>query len=98
MYEHIRDFVLSGFLNVAGGCCGTNPGHIAAIARACEGVKPREPRPSFPYMRLSGLEALSFTPERVRRVICVTFDVGSSTSCDKSHVHICVVFGLLELH
>jgi len=37
----LRDFAASGFANILGGCCGTTPDHIAAIARAVEGVKPR---------------------------------------------------------
>src|SRR6266542_4143829 len=37
----LRDFASSGFVNILGGCCGTTPDHIAAIARAIEGVPPR---------------------------------------------------------
>ena len=37
----VRDFAASGFVNILGGCCGTTPDHIAAIARAVEGVTPR---------------------------------------------------------
>ena len=62
-YMHLRDFATSGFLNMAGGCCGTTPAHIAAIARACDGVPPRKPQPPCPYMRLSGLEHLTLTPD-----------------------------------
>src|SRR5207237_9591587 len=38
----VRDFAESGFVNIVGGCCGTTPDHIAAIARAVEGVSPRD--------------------------------------------------------
>ncbi len=38
----LRDFAESGFVNVLGGCCGTTPDHIRAVAKAVEGVKPRE--------------------------------------------------------
>ena len=38
----LRDFAESGFANILGGCCGTTPDHISAIAKAVEGVKPRE--------------------------------------------------------
>lgn len=49
-----------GLLNIVGGCCGTTPAHIAAIADAVAGVSPRA-LPSPPAaMRLSGLEAFSF--------------------------------------
>jgi 5-methyltetrahydrofolate--homocysteine methyltransferase len=54
------DFGMSGFVNILGGCCGTTPAHIAAIARAVESVKPR-PRQHTDGLtptRLSGLEAL----------------------------------------
>jgi 5-methyltetrahydrofolate--homocysteine methyltransferase len=37
----MEDFARSGFLNIAGGCCGTTPDHIAAIARAVSAYKPR---------------------------------------------------------
>ena len=36
----VREFAASGFLNIVGGCCGTTPEHIAAIARAVEGLPP----------------------------------------------------------
>ncbi len=38
----LRDFATSGFANILGGCCGTTPEHITAIAKAVEGVAPRE--------------------------------------------------------
>ena len=54
----------SGFLNIVGGCCGTTPEHIAAIARAVEGLPPRQPKPATrTSLRLSGLERLEVTPE-----------------------------------
>ena len=45
-----------GIVNILGGCCGTTPEHIAAIAKAVDGVKPRDPVPTSHDMRLSGLE------------------------------------------
>ncbi len=45
-----------GIVNILGGCCGTTPEHIAAIAKAVEGVKPRNPAPTSHDMRLAGLE------------------------------------------
>jgi 5-methyltetrahydrofolate--homocysteine methyltransferase len=45
-----------GLVNILGGCCGTTPEHIAAIANAVDGIKPRDPAPSKHTMRLSGLE------------------------------------------
>ena len=45
-----------GIVNIVGGCCGTTPDHIRAIAQAIQGVKPRIPVKSSGTMRLSGLE------------------------------------------
>ncbi len=55
----LREFAASGFLNMLGGCCGTTPEHIEAIARAVAGVTPRA-IPTLPRAcRLSGLEPLT---------------------------------------
>ncbi|MCG8547815.1 MAG: dihydropteroate synthase, partial [Alphaproteobacteria bacterium] len=60
MAEQLGEFAESGFLNIVGGCCGTEPDHIAAIAAAVESVAPR-PLPDIePHCRLSGLEPLTF--------------------------------------
>ena len=59
----IRDWAESGFVNVVGGCCGTTPEHIAAMARAVEGLAPRVPPAIEPRCRLSGLEPLNIGPE-----------------------------------
>jgi 5-methyltetrahydrofolate--homocysteine methyltransferase len=56
MAVHIGEWARSGLLNIVGGCCGTSPAHIAAIAKAVEGVVPRVPPVLEPAMRLSGLE------------------------------------------
>jgi 5-methyltetrahydrofolate--homocysteine methyltransferase len=54
---HIREWAESGLLNVVGGCCGTTPDHIRAMAEAVAGLKPRSV-PEVPRrLRLSGLEA-----------------------------------------
>ncbi|WP_280633742.1 methionine synthase [Nocardioides sp. 503] len=52
----IAEFAESGFVNLVGGCCGTTPDHIAAIAKAVEGQTRREPSDVPPAMRLAGLE------------------------------------------
>jgi 5-methyltetrahydrofolate--homocysteine methyltransferase len=44
MAATLREFAESGLLNLVGGCCGTTPAHIAAIAEAVRGVAPRRPR------------------------------------------------------
>ncbi|HAN29056.1 MAG TPA: methionine synthase [Haliea salexigens] len=56
MYEDFRGFAQRGFLNLAGGCCGTTPHHIEAIARAVQDVAPRPLPQRPPACRLSGLE------------------------------------------
>jgi 5-methyltetrahydrofolate--homocysteine methyltransferase len=59
MAEILREFSASGFLNMLGGCCGTTPDHIRAMARAVEGMAPRA-IPKIPRAcRLSGLEPLT---------------------------------------
>ncbi len=64
MAELIAEFAASGLLNVVGGCCGTTPDHIRAIAEAVEGVEPRRvPVPETPVCRLSGLEPLEIGPD-----------------------------------
>jgi len=59
----IRDWAESGFVNMVGGCCGTTPAHIEAIARAVEGRPPRVPAQPPLRCRLSGLEPLNVGPE-----------------------------------
>jgi 5-methyltetrahydrofolate--homocysteine methyltransferase len=48
MARYIREFADAGLINIAGGCCGNTPEHIAAIARALHGRPPREPRGGAP--------------------------------------------------
>ncbi|MGF1511800.1 MAG: methionine synthase [Myxococcota bacterium] len=63
MAEHIEDFAESGFLNIVGGCCGTTPQHIKAIADTVAG-RPVRPIPRLePIMRLSGLEPFHLGPD-----------------------------------
>src|SRR5438093_1277946 len=63
MAEDLREFAANGWLNLVGGCCGTTPAHIAAIADAVRDCKPRVPARPEPYTRLSGLEPLTIRPE-----------------------------------
>jgi 5-methyltetrahydrofolate--homocysteine methyltransferase len=63
MAEPIREWAENGWLNLVGGCCGTTPAHIKAIAEAVRGIKPRV-RPEIPrYSRYSGLEPLTLREE-----------------------------------
>ena len=60
----IGEFAESGLVNIAGGCCGTTPDHIRAIAEAVRPFAPRPlPEPSTPETHFSGLETLTITPE-----------------------------------
>jgi 5-methyltetrahydrofolate--homocysteine methyltransferase len=54
----VKEFAESGFVNIIGGCCGTTPDHIAAIARAVEGLPPRAPHVGAQAPRHSGTVAL----------------------------------------
>ena len=59
----LREFAEAGLLNIVGGCCGTTPDHIAAIAKAVAGLPPRALPTLSAHMRLSGLEPSVITPE-----------------------------------
>jgi 5-methyltetrahydrofolate--homocysteine methyltransferase len=56
MAEQIREWAQSGLLNIVGGCCGTSPEHIQAIAEAVSDCSPRAIPTQAPALRLSGLE------------------------------------------
>ena len=62
MAEQLSEFAGSGFLNIVGGCCGTTPEHIAAIADAVRTIAPRPLPKVEPLCRLSGLEPLTVGP------------------------------------
>ena len=66
----LRDFAESGFVNMLGGCCGTTPDHITAVASAIDRAAPRRlpvPDPESPdvntFTQLSGLETLAIRPD-----------------------------------
>jgi len=56
MAEHLSEWAESGFINIVGGCCGTTPEHIEAIAAAVEKYPPRKLPHIEPKCRLAGLE------------------------------------------
>lgn len=56
---YLEDFARSGFVNMVGGCCGTTPEHISAIAEKVAEFPPRKVPEISPATRLSGLEALN---------------------------------------
>src|SRR4051794_18363086 len=59
----LAEFADSGFVNVVGGCCGTTPAHIAAVAAVAEGRTPRTPAETRPALRLAGREPLTVPEE-----------------------------------
>jgi len=59
MAASIAEWADAGFLNIVGGCCGTTPEHIEAIAAVVAGKPPRVPTRPEPICRLSGLEPLN---------------------------------------
>jgi 5-methyltetrahydrofolate--homocysteine methyltransferase len=63
MAEQIADYARSGFVNLVGGCCGTTPDHIRAIAETAAQFPPREIPEIKPYLRLSGLEPFTLRPD-----------------------------------
>ncbi|MBE9584530.1 methionine synthase [Mucilaginibacter sp. JRF] len=61
--HQVDDFIKAGLVNIVGGCCGTTPDHISCIAERAEKFAPRQLPQIDPYLRLSGLEAVTLTPE-----------------------------------
>ena len=59
----VGEFATAGLVNVVGGCCGSTPDHIRAIAEATATVKPRAIPKIEPRLRLAGLEPFVLTPE-----------------------------------
>lgn len=66
MAPHLKAWAQDGLVNMVGGCCGTTPDHIKAIAEAVADVKPARKLPDMPnHMKLSGLEPFTINPESV---------------------------------
>ncbi|WP_328467475.1 methionine synthase [Actinoplanes sp. NBC_00393] len=59
----LRGFAADGLVNIVGGCCGTTPPHIAAVAQAVQGAAPRQIAPPAPTTRFSGLEPFAIGPD-----------------------------------
>jgi 5-methyltetrahydrofolate--homocysteine methyltransferase len=55
----LRQWAENGWLNIVGGCCGTTPEHISAIAAAVRDLPPRQVATVAPHLRLSGMDALT---------------------------------------
>jgi 5-methyltetrahydrofolate--homocysteine methyltransferase len=63
MAEVLSDIAKSGFVNMVGGCCGTVPAHVSAIAAAVEGLSPRDIPDVHSFPAFSGLEPFTVRPE-----------------------------------
>ena len=59
----LKEFAEAGFLNIAGGCCGTTPAHIKAVSEALKDIPPRKLPEVEKKLRLSGLEPLNIGDE-----------------------------------
>lgn len=63
MAEHLHAWAEQGIVNLVGGCCGSSPEHIRAIAEAVQGLKPRQVQPAATTTLLSGLEPREIRPD-----------------------------------
>lgn len=63
MAEIVADYAASGLVNIIGGCCGSSPDHIKAIAQAVAKYPPRKRPEPLPACRLSGLEPMNITED-----------------------------------
>jgi len=63
MAATLREFAREGWVNVVGGCCGTTPRFIEAIAEAVDGLPPHRPVEPTAFTQLSGLEPLTIRPD-----------------------------------
>lgn len=59
----LAEWARNGWLNLVGGCCGTTPDHIRAIAQVMTGIPPRQPPSPDTHLHLSGLDELIVRPE-----------------------------------
>lgn len=69
MGREMGRLMAQGYINIAGGCCGTTPQHIAAIAAEARRYTPRRlPAPSYPELQVAGLDAFTATEGKLIRV------------------------------
>ena len=78
--KHIKELAQKGWINIAGGCCGTTPAHIKAVAQALDGIAPRiysqrAAHAELDNMYLSGLESV-----RINKKECNFVNVGERTN------------------
>ena len=77
----LRDFAESGFVNILGGCCGTTPDHIAAVAAAVQGVRPRGVRP--PSVDSAGSSAKGVRPRSIENSARASDDPAAEFPTDR---------------
>ena len=65
----LKDFAHNGWLNIVGGCCGTTPEHIRAIANSVKKYRPRKEKEIPKITRLAGLEPLNITPDKIFQMV-----------------------------
>jgi 5-methyltetrahydrofolate--homocysteine methyltransferase len=78
MARVLGEFAAKGWLNIVGGCCGTTPAHIQAIAQAVADKAPRKPPAPQPYSRYSGLEPYTIRPDSAFTMIGERTNVSGS--------------------
>jgi 5-methyltetrahydrofolate--homocysteine methyltransferase len=84
----LRDFAENNWLNMVGGCCGTTPDHIRAIAEAVKDLPPRKPPAIERFLRLSGLEPLTARPDSIGSNFAVVGERTNITGSPKFAQHI----------
>ena len=78
MARVLGEFAAAGWLNIVGGCCGTTPDHIRAIAAAVADLPPRRPPTLTPTSSYAGLEPLVLSPESTLLMIGERTNVSGS--------------------
>ncbi len=78
MARVLGEFAANGWLNIVGGCCGTTPAHLRAIAAAVADHPPRKPPCADPHTRFAGLEPLVLRPESAFTMIGERTNVSGS--------------------
>ena len=71
----LERFVDHGWINIVGGCCGTRPDHISAIAQMVEGKKPRDPKQPTHRTYFSGIEAVEAEESNRPLIVCARTNV-----------------------
>ena len=88
MAGQLRELASKGLLNIAGGCCGTTPEHIKAIAAALNGIAPRQATAGTKCTKLtvSGLEAVSIDIEKKEAIKPIKIRIGNIDSTKKNAI------------